>query len=111
MRAESLHGMPEKKSPPPTTIINTLLVITMCLLLGVYVAARNVIPKMSPQTSDHPIFSHLCVWSVRHSAFNILVLDKKRGCGRQCPPHSQLTPQEPALVPPLAWGHPHPVTG
>lgn len=40
MRAESLRGMPELKSPPSaTTIINTLLARALCLLLRVYVVA------------------------------------------------------------------------
>lgn len=54
-RAESPIGMPESKSPPfLITIINTLPVSPVCLLLGVYVAARNAVSKTNTQTSNHP---------------------------------------------------------
>lgn len=54
-RAESPFGMPERKSPPfLITIINTVPVSPVCLLLGVYVAARNVVSKTNPQTSNDP---------------------------------------------------------
>lgn len=44
-----------EKSPPfLITIINTLAVSSVGWLRGVYVAARNAISGMSPQTTDHP---------------------------------------------------------
>ena len=91
-RAESPIGMPESKSPPfLITIINTLPVSPVCLLLGVYVAARNAVIKDEHTNLEPPVFSLLCV----PPTLNALVLDENRRGGNSSPHLTGLPLQSP----------------